>query len=132
MIQFIKVLCCFRLLDREESINGSKTQSSATTESNTPENTVRLENMGQKVLPNFHIENNEVVLESKLSCLLDLIIFLSECLLVEGIRESEIIKQAIGLGQIDNCDPDYMMQVLMNLMICIKNGNCELPIKNFK
>lgn len=75
MIQFSKVLCSFRLLDREESINGSKTQSSATTESNTPENTVRLENMGQKVLPNFHIDNNEVVLESKLRCLVDLMIY---------------------------------------------------------
>lgn len=75
MIQFGKVLCSFRLLDREESINGSKTQSSATTESNTPENTVRLENMGQKVLPNFHIDNNEVVLESKLRCLVDSMIY---------------------------------------------------------
>lgn len=53
------------LIDRDDSINGSKTQSSATTESNTPENTVRLENMGQKAVPNFHIENNEVVLESE-------------------------------------------------------------------
>lgn len=52
--------------------------------------------------------------------------------LLEGIRESEIIKQAIGLAQIENCDPEYMMQVLVNLMVCIKNGNCELPIRNFK
>lgn len=52
-------------------MNGSKSQSAATTESNTPENTVRLENMGQKVTPNFHIENNEVVLESKPQFILD-------------------------------------------------------------
>lgn len=54
------------LLDRDDSVNGSKTQSATTTESNTPENTVRLEGMGQKASAhNFHIENNEVVLESK-------------------------------------------------------------------
>jgi CLIP-associating protein 1/2 len=54
------------LLDRDDSINGSKTQSATTTESNTPENTVRLESMGQKAsAQNFHIENNEVILESE-------------------------------------------------------------------
>jgi hypothetical protein len=51
---------------------------------------------------------------------------------VEGVRESEVIKQAIALAQIDNSDPDYMLQVLTNLMICIRHGNCELPIKSFK
>lgn len=49
----------------------------------------------------------------------------------EGIRESEVIKQTIELSH-ENIDPDHMMQVLVNLMICIKNGNCELPIKHFK
>ncbi|CAO1428288.1 unnamed protein product [Diamesa tonsa] len=99
-------------LDKEDSCNGSKTQSAATTESNTPENTVRLENMAQKQQHSFHIENNEVVLE-------------------KGIRESEVIRQTIELSH-ENIDPDHMMQVLVNLMICIKNGNCELPIKHFK
>lgn len=51
--------------DKDDSINGSKTQSTATTESNTPENTVRPDNIGQKATPIFYIENNEVVLESK-------------------------------------------------------------------
>ena len=50
---------------------------------------------------------------------------------LEGIRESEVIKQAIELSQ-ENIDHDHMMQVLVNLMICIENGNCELPIKHFK
>lgn len=58
------------LHDKDDSTNGSKTQSSATTESNTPENTIRLENMGQKVNHSFTIENNEVVLESNLCCLI--------------------------------------------------------------
>jgi len=52
-------------IEKDDSINGSsKTQSAATTESNTPENTVRLENMQKH--QNFTIENNEVILESKL------------------------------------------------------------------
>lgn len=61
----IDCLYLCRSLDKEDSCNGSKTQSAATTESNTPENTVRLENMAQKQQHSFHIENNEVVLESK-------------------------------------------------------------------
>lgn len=52
-------------LDKDDSVNGSKTQSAATTESNTPENTVRLDNMSHKQSHNYHIENNEVVLERK-------------------------------------------------------------------
>lgn len=53
--------------DKDDSINGSKTQSTATTESNTPENTIRIENMGhhKSSSVNYTIENNEVVLESK-------------------------------------------------------------------
>jgi hypothetical protein len=50
-----------------DSVNGSKTQSATTTESNTPENTIRMDAMGTKTSSiNFTIENNEVVLESKL------------------------------------------------------------------
>jgi CLIP-associating protein 1/2 len=121
-------------IDRDDSINGSKTQSQATTESNTPENTVRLENMGQKAA-NYHIENNEVVLESKFS--LVVVVPINEesneyLCLTEGVRESEVIKQAIALAQNENSEPEYMLQVLMNLMVCVKHGNCELPIKNFK
>jgi CLIP-associating protein 1/2 len=121
-------------IDRDDSINGSKTQSAATTESNTPENTVRLENMGQKAA-NYHIENNEVVLESKFS--LVVVVPINEesneyLCLTEGIRENEVIKQAIALAQNENSEPEYMLQVLMNLMVCVKHGNCELPIKNFK
>lgn len=53
-------------IDRDDSINGSKTQSATTTESNTPENTIRMDAMGAKSSSvNYTIENNEVVLESK-------------------------------------------------------------------
>lgn len=84
---------------------------------------------------NFTIDNNEVVLESKLqirSCDDDSMSHHIDISFSGGLRESEVIKQAIALAQIENCDPDYMAQVLVNLMICIKNGNCELPIRNFK
>ena len=47
-------------------MNGSKTQSTATTESNTPDNTLRVEGLGQRPQHSFRIENNEVVLDSKL------------------------------------------------------------------
>ncbi|CRL07696.1 CLUMA_CG020652, isoform B [Clunio marinus] len=100
-------------IDKDDSINGSKTQSSATTESNTPENTVKLENMGQKVAPIFTIDKNEIVLEN-------------------GIRESEIIKQAVALAHIENADTDYIVQVFLNLTTCIANGTCDLPKKYFK
>lgn len=53
-----------RFHDKDDSVNGSKTQSAATTESNTPENTIRVEGM-VRASQNFTIDNNEVVLESK-------------------------------------------------------------------
>ena len=58
-------------------MNGSKTQSATTTESNTPENTVRLDNMSHKQSHNYHIENNEVVLERKhkFTYFVDLLLF---------------------------------------------------------
>ncbi|CAH1728219.1 unnamed protein product [Chironomus riparius] len=100
-------------LDKDDSVNGSKTQSAATTESNTPENTVRLDNMSHKQSHNYHIENNEVVLD-------------------RGLRESEVVKQTISIATLENSDSEYISQVLVNLMTCIRHGNCELPIKNFK
>lgn len=51
-------------MDTGDSCNGSKTQSATTTESNTPENTVRLDGMdgmsriGQTKTHNFIIEDN--------------------------------------------------------------------------
>lgn len=49
-----------------------------------------------------------------------------------GLRETEIIKQAINLGASEQSDPDHIIQAMVNLMTCIRHGNCELPIKNFK
>lgn len=65
--------------EKEDSCNGSKTQSATTTESNTPENTVRLDAidgginnnktkriMGQKRVDNYTFdENGELITESK-------------------------------------------------------------------
>lgn len=53
------------LLLGDDSVNGSKTQSTVTTESNTPDNTLRLDNLAQKTGVNYTIEDGEVILESK-------------------------------------------------------------------
>ena len=65
-------------LEKEDSCNGSKTQSSATTESNTPENTVRLDAIDSNAtIKTKHQHNHsfsdtgEFITESKLStCML--------------------------------------------------------------
>lgn len=54
------------LLLGDDSVNGSKTQSTVTTESNTPDNTLRLDGLTQKAGVNYTIEDGEVVIESKL------------------------------------------------------------------
>jgi len=51
---------------------------------------------------------------------------------IGGLRESEVVKQTITIATLENNDPEYISQVLVNLMTCIRHGNCELPIKNFK
>lgn len=53
-------------MEKDDSCNGSKTQSATTTESNTPENTVRLDNIPSNKSQNFHIgDNGELILDSK-------------------------------------------------------------------
>ncbi|XP_052861682.1 CLIP-associating protein [Anopheles cruzii] len=111
-------------LEKDDSCNGSKTQSATTTESNTPENTVRLDGMDlahktiaqqqqqQQQQPRFNLaENGEVVLD-------------------KGVKENDVIKAAILLSH--ESAPEVTKQVLENLQTCIKYGSCELPIKNFK
>lgn len=63
---FKQIFSHYRIHHGDDSINGSKTQSTVTTESNTPDNTLRLDNIIQKAGVNYTIENGEVVLESKL------------------------------------------------------------------
>lgn len=50
--------------------------------------------------------------------------------ITEGFKESDIIKAAIALN-IDS-QPEMVCQVLSNLCVCIKYGNCEIPKKHFK
>ncbi|XP_035790552.1 CLIP-associating protein-like isoform X4 [Anopheles albimanus] len=111
-------------LEKDDSCNGSKTQSATTTESNTPENTVRLDGMEmahktivqqqqqqQRHQSYSFAENGELILE-------------------KGVKENDVIKAAIVLTH--ESAPDVTKQVLENLQTCIKHGSCELPIKNFK
>ncbi|XP_061500398.1 CLIP-associating protein isoform X9 [Anopheles gambiae] len=113
-------------LEKDDSCNGSKTQSATTTESNTPENTVRLDGMDlahktiaqqQQMLQQqrhqsySRAENGELILD-------------------KGVKENDVIKAAIVLTL--QSAPETTKQVLENLQICIKHGSCDLPIKNFK
>ncbi|XP_058054607.1 CLIP-associating protein [Anopheles bellator] len=118
------IVAGFGGLEKDDSCNGSKTQSATTTESNTPENTVRLDGMDlahktiaqqqqqQQQQPRYSLaENGEVVLD-------------------KGVKENDVIKAAILLSH--ESAPEVTKQVLENLRTCIKYGTCELPIKNFK
>ncbi|XP_055625220.1 CLIP-associating protein isoform X2 [Toxorhynchites rutilus septentrionalis] len=107
-------------LEKDDSCNGSKTQSATTTESNTPENTVRLDgiDIGHKSLAQQQRHHSYTYMDT------------GELIVESGIKENDIIKVAIVLSHDTN--PEKIVQVLENLQTCIRYGNCELPIKNFK
>ncbi|XP_052899259.1 CLIP-associating protein [Anopheles moucheti] len=113
-------------LEKDDSCNGSKTQSATTTESNTPENTVRLDSMD---LAHKTIAQQQQMLQQQrhqsYSCAEN-----GELVLDKGVKENDVIKAAIVLTL--QSAPETTKQVLENLQICIKHGSCELPIKNFK
>ncbi|XP_049292643.1 CLIP-associating protein isoform X7 [Anopheles funestus] len=113
-------------LEKDDSCNGSKTQSATTTESNTPENTVRLDSMD---LAHKTIAQQQQMLQQQrhqsYSCTEN-----GELVLDKGVKENDVIKAAIVLTL--QSLPETTKQVLENLQICIKHGSCELPIKNFK
>lgn len=115
--------------------SNSKTQSATTTESNTPESTtMRLDG---NLLEQHHkmtastlgsgvgqtnsssssganlkfAENGEIILEN-------------------GTQESEIIKVALNLTP--DMPVPQVQTALINMGICIKSGNCELPNKHFR
>uniref|UniRef100_A0A182LSK9 TOG domain-containing protein n=1 Tax=Anopheles culicifacies TaxID=139723 RepID=A0A182LSK9_9DIPT len=114
------------MLEKDDSCNGSKTQSATTTESNTPENTVRLDSMD---LAHKTIAQQQQMLQQQrhqsYSCAEN-----GELILDKGVKENDVIKAAIVLTL--QSAPETTKQVLENLQICIKYGSCELPIKNFK
>lgn len=130
----------FLSLDAGDSCNGSKTQSATTTESNTPENTVRMDGIDgtnrlqQPKKYNFTIgDNGELILtdsespSSRVSSVLNNKKFFG---LVENLKESEIVKTAITLKVED--EGEFIVQALSNLSVCIKYGNGQVPSKNFK
>ncbi|XP_055690824.1 CLIP-associating protein isoform X2 [Lutzomyia longipalpis] len=106
----------FNVGEKEDSCNGSKTQSATTTESNTPENTVRIDTTDcrGKSITRADIafdENGEVVIEKTL-------------------REVDIVKASILLNL--DTPSATVSQILSNLTACIAFGNCKLPILHFK
>lgn len=46
------------------------------------------------------------------------------------MKENDVVKAAIILSH--DTSTEVIVQVLENLQTCIKYGNCEVPIKNFK
>uniref|UniRef100_A0AAG5D9Q0 TOG domain-containing protein n=1 Tax=Anopheles atroparvus TaxID=41427 RepID=A0AAG5D9Q0_ANOAO len=111
-------------LEKDDSCNGSKTQSATTTESNTPENTVRLDSMD---LAHKTVAQQTQMLQRHQSYSFT---DNGELVLDKGVKEDDIIKAAIVLTL--QSAPETTKQVLENLQVCIKHGSCELPIKNFK
>ncbi|XP_021695277.1 CLIP-associating protein isoform X2 [Aedes aegypti] len=107
-------------IDKDDSCNGSKTQSATTTESNTPENTVRLDSIDLNQKPTIHSQRQHQYTLTDTG----------ELIVEGGIKENDVIKAAIVLSH--ETSPETCVQVLENLQTCIKHGNCELPIKNFK
>ncbi|XP_037035810.1 CLIP-associating protein isoform X9 [Bradysia coprophila] len=108
------------LMKKDDSCNGSKSQSATTTESNTPENTVRLDTIdaNHKTLTSQKYVANFVVSQT------------GELIFDGDLEESEIVKTATMLSL--DSPTDATLQVLNNLGDCIRHGNCELPIKHFK
>ncbi|XP_065094586.1 CLIP-associating protein isoform X2 [Ochlerotatus camptorhynchus] len=106
--------------EKDDSCNGSKTQSATTTESNTPENTVRLDGIDMNQKPLVHSQRHHQYTFTDTG----------ELVVDSGVKENDVIKAAIVLSHDTNTET--IVQVLENLQTCIKHGNCELPIKNFK
>ncbi|XP_039448965.1 CLIP-associating protein isoform X6 [Culex pipiens pallens] len=107
-------------LEKDDSCNGSKTQSATTTESNTPENTVRLDgiDMIHKNSAQQQRHHSYTISET------------GELIVENEVKENDIVKAAIILSH--DTSTEVIVQVLENLQTCIKYGNCEVPIKNFK
>ncbi|XP_013115418.1 CLIP-associating protein [Stomoxys calcitrans] len=113
--------------------SNSKTQSATTTESNTPESTtMRLDGnlleqhqkMSSSALGSALAQtNSSSIVEFKFADN-------GEMILQNGTHESEVIKQALGLTP--DMPVPQVQSSLVNLGLCIKGGNCELPNKHFR
>lgn len=110
------------------SCNGS---SKATTESNTPENTVRgLDGgnggVGGLMTPSNMVGHNSSVVHSNaISYGGD-----GQVIMENTVTESDVVKEALLLNAESN--PDHVKAVLSNLAACVKFGNGDIPVKHFK
>uniref|UniRef100_A0A1Q3FX57 Putative microtubule associated-protein orbit n=1 Tax=Culex tarsalis TaxID=7177 RepID=A0A1Q3FX57_CULTA len=107
-------------LEKDDSCNGSKTQSATTTESNTPENTVRLDGIDMIHKTSAQQQRHHSYTFSDTG----------ELIVENDVKENDVVKAAIILSH--DTSTEVIVQVLENLQTCIKYGNCEVPIKNFK
>lgn len=111
------------------SCNGS---SKATTESNTPENTVRGLEVGGGVVTggaamttNLGGHNSNVVHSNAISYSAD-----GQVIIENSIMESDVVREALSLNAETN--PEHVKAVLSNLAACVKFGNGDIPVKHFK
>lgn len=136
----------FSSADKEDSCNGSKTQSATTTESNTPESTVRID--GEMISRSSFIAkhsnnvtflpNGELVTECKYRChtqfenvqQFNVIFHFVHFIHSGGAKESNIVNDSLLLST--SMSNEHIVQTLADLSTVIKLGNCELPVKNFK
>lgn len=113
-------------LGSASSCNGS---SKATTESNTPENTVRgLEvggNGGVTMTSNLGGHNSSVVHSNAISYGAD-----GQVIIENSVLENDVVREALALNAETN--PEHVKAVLSNLAACVKFGNGDIPVKHFK
>lgn len=107
-------------LGSASSCNGGS--SKATTESNTPENTVR----GLEVTPSAGGGHNSSVVHSNaISYGAD-----GQVIIENTVMEADVVREALALNADSN--PEHVKAVLSNLAACVKFGNGEIPVKHFK
>ena len=115
-------------LGSASSCNGS---SKTTTESNTPENTVRGLEVGGGTgamtgnLGSSGVHNSSVVHSNAISYGAD-----GQVIIESSILESDVVREALTLNADSN--PEVVKAVLSNLAACVKFGNGEIPVKHFK
>lgn len=116
--------------DKDSSSN-SKTQSATTTESNTPESTTMRLDAGL-LEHNHKLHSNPLTasVHASKKYLSHTVASDGEIILENGLRESDIIRHACTLTP--EMPVEQLQQALLNLGVCIKRGNCELPNKNFR
>lgn len=112
----------------EMQLNSYNGSSKTTTESNTPENTVRgPDGMLMHVTPGAGAggTSSSVVQSNAISIAAD-----GSVIIDNTITENEVVKESLILNADSN--PEHVKATLNNLAACVKYGNGQIPVKHFK